>query len=149
MTCALGIIAKIKGALRTWYGRWATRFTISCLNKSVAPDEITLPFDAQSNKKNLSEGWSVAQGVVTSEGIVHCWEACCDGTLLSAWTVPVQKEAVSIRDILFPNLAAPLSLQLPQDQGVEEVFYGGPGVAEDLEGEDPDDFIQSILADFD
>jgi hypothetical protein len=119
------------------------------LNKGDSPDQIRLPFDAQSNKQNLSMAWSFAQGELTQEGVQHCWESCCDGTLLDAWSLPCQREAVSQQDILFPNLgSAPLSLHPPEYQGVLEVNVVGVGIADDTEGENPDDFIDSILVDF-
>jgi hypothetical protein len=93
--------------------------------------------------------WSFAQGKLTEDGVQHCWSTCCDGFLLSAWCSLFQKEAVLQKDILFPHLGMPLSLQPPEFQGILEVNVVGVGLADDWEGEDPADFVASILADFD
>ena len=65
-----GIIAMIKGQLRTAYGRWATELTLAQLAKHNDPARVTLPMGLQSVKQNMATWISVIS--LPAEKIVHC-----------------------------------------------------------------------------
>ena len=79
-----GIIAKIKGKLRKLYGSWVCTLVQEQLKNGRAPEDIKVPADVPSCKKNLLE-W-LLQVVDTlkddATGIIHCWEKT---ELLRAW----------------------------------------------------------------
>ena len=77
--------------------------------------------------------WSLATGALDQAGIIHCWESCCEGKLLTAWDADVQATAVSQKYFLFPKTAPALEAT-------------GAGLCEDYdeEGEEAA-FIDEIL----
>ena len=140
-----GIIAKHKGKGRKHYGKWATHYTVNALNNGVAPEDINLPFDAQSNKQNLTVCWSLAAGdIMAEEGSVsHCWESCCDGKLMTAWDPAVQAEAVQQKFFIFPKVAgAAAELEAAEPENT----CTGHGICEDYEDQqEQHDYIDSIV----
>lgn len=99
-----GIIAKLKGKLRKQYGAWAVKFTQDQLSAGIKPEEVKLPTDIPTCKKNLMEWLSstVDQLNADKSGVAYCWEQT---GLLKAWDRPVQAEASGKVKDLFPNLA--------------------------------------------
>ena len=73
-------------------------------------------------------------------GIIHCWESCCEGKLLTAWDVGVQATIVSQKYFLFPKTAPAL------EATESECTSTGAGSCEDYdeEGEEAA-FIDEIL----
>ena len=135
-----GIIAKTKGKGRRLHGRWATEYTLAQLNAGVIPEDIRLPFDAQSCKQNLTAMWSQATGELDKAGIEHCWESCCEKKLLTAWDADVQATAVSQKYFLFPKTAPALEATEP------ECTSTGAGLCEDYDEDgEEEDFIDEIL----
>jgi hypothetical protein len=133
-----GIIAKEKGGTRGEYGRWAMEYTLSELNRGVKPEDIKLPFDAQTNKKQVSMAMSNAWRRLTKEEIVHCWRKCCDGHLMDAFDSDTQRQACEQASRLFTGLnAQPIECEPDCD--------GGVGVADDLEGDDAEEFLSSLF----
>ena len=98
-----GIIAKIKGFLRKMYGSWVVVLVQEQIKKGVKSEEIKVPADVPTCKKNLFE-WlsqSVDQLNKDTSGVAHCWE---ETQLLRAWERSVQVEASGKVKELFPNL---------------------------------------------
>ena len=87
-----GIIAKIKGILRRLYGAWVVMITQEQIKAGVKPEEIKVPMDVPTCKKNLFKWLSESTNVLNNDktGIVHCWEST---KLLRAWEREVQVEA--------------------------------------------------------
>jgi hypothetical protein len=117
-----GIIAKIKGVMRKLYGTWAVFLTQEQIKKGVNPNEIKVPADVQTCKKNLFEWLSQSADKLNSDkaGIVHCW---AQTKLLQAWERTVQAEASMKVKELFPNLA-----EVP----AVDLTTGGDGGARDV-----------------
>ena len=72
-----GIIAKIKGILRRLYGAWVVMITQEQIKAGVKPEEIKVPMDVPTCKKNLFTWLSESTNVLNNDktGIVHCWES--------------------------------------------------------------------------
>ena len=98
-----GIIAKIKGKLRKYYGKWAMALTAAQLNAGKDPTEVRVPMDVPTCKRNLFSWISQAIDELNTDpaGIAHCWEST---ELLRAWDRSVQVEAMMKKEELFPNL---------------------------------------------
>jgi hypothetical protein len=121
-----GIIAKIKGLLRKLYGAWVVFLTQEQLNKGTKPEEIKVPADIPTCKKNLFRWLSQTVDTLNSDktGVAHCWEQT---ELLKAWERSVQVEASQKVKELFPNL---------KDVPAVDLTTGGDGGARDVGSED-------------
>ena len=97
-----GIIAKIKGFVRSCYGWWATRFVIMFLGRGGKPNDVKLPLDKQSVVVNITAWLCRARAhfnssTVQQQGIRDCWNKT---RLPQAMMASVQDEAVSrIREL--------------------------------------------------
>ena len=129
-----GIIAKIKGKLRKFYSSWVTGLTREQIGKRVKAEEIKIPADVPTCKKNLCIWLSEIVNLINQDksGIVHCWE---ETQLLRAWERKVQVDAASKAKELFPNLAdADMELtteiigRLLDEPGAEDPEAGYDGV---------------------
>ena len=99
-----GIIAKIKGVLRKYYGKWAVNLTVEQLNTGKDPSEIRVPSDVPTCKKNLFIWLSRSVTELNSlerSTMTHCWDST---DLSQAWNSDMQDEALSKYTEIFPNL---------------------------------------------
>lgn len=123
-----GIIAKLKGKLRTLYGSWVCNLTQQQLRGGTKPEDIKVPADVPTCKKNLFEWLSlgVAQLNEDKAGIVHCWEKT---DLLKAWDRATQVEASGKVKELFKNIdEVTINLANVHDTGTEDEEAGDLGV---------------------
>jgi hypothetical protein len=93
-----GIIAKIKGLLRRFYGRWACDQTVSQIKGGAEPKDVKIPADVKTCRKNLLIWLSQSVESLDKAGVIHCWKST---QLLRAWEREVQVEAGKRVDELF------------------------------------------------
>ena len=97
-----GIIATVKGILRTLYGRWACELTVAQLEGGSAPGHVKIPNNVKTCRLNLFTWLSEAAVRMRDEkgvrGIIHCWGST---QLLRAWENGVQQEAARVASELF------------------------------------------------
>jgi len=101
-----GIIAIMKGMLRTMYSKWAIHLVQSFMATGGDPAEFTLPLGKQSATANLLSWLCDVFKVMNTEKnemVVHCWEKT---GLLGAWLNSNQILAVMRAAELFPNMGA-------------------------------------------
>ena len=130
-----GIIAKIKGFLRRLYGRWACNCTIYQMNAGTVPEEVKIPADVKTCRKNLCIWLSQSVDESDKSGVVHCWEST---KLLRAWEREVQAEASKRVTELFgknpTNAGITIDVSGPPEEDPEAGYAGKAFV----EVEEPD-----------
>ena len=98
-----GIIAKAKGVLRRFYGAWVIKLVQGKLDGGAKPEEIRVPSDVPTCKKNLFHWISSTVDELNKDmaGVRQCWAST---GLLQAWERSVQVEAAGKLAQLFPNM---------------------------------------------
>ena len=144
-----GIIAKVKGILRTLYGRWACDLTVAQIEGGSKPEDVKIPSNVKTCRLNLftwlSEAASRMRDEEGAKGIVHCWGST---QLLRAWDHEVQQEAAKMASELFgrdalPVLTGVLVVEVDRS-GTEDREAAFPGLPFP-EAEQPDrDWVQWV-----
>ena len=121
-----GIIAKIKGKLRTLYGKWVVGLTQEQIKQGVSHEKINIPADVPTCKKNLFQWLSLTVSLLNNDknSVAHCW---AQTDLLCAWEREKQIEATRQVKDLFPNVAD-ITIDVTDEGGEEDVEAGALGV---------------------
>ena len=108
-----GIIAKIKGKLRTHYNKWVVHLTLTHLGNGGEPEGLKIPSDWPTLRYCLFTWLSHVVDELNADderaGVAHCWE---ETQLLRAWERTVQVEAAGKALQLFPKLAKTEAAQM-------------------------------------
>jgi len=108
-----GIIAKIKGKLRTHYNKWVVHLTLTHLGNGGEPEGLKIPSDWPTLRYCLFTWLSHVVDELNADderaGVAHCWE---ETQLLRAWERAVQVEAAGKALQLFPKLAKTEAAQM-------------------------------------
>jgi molybdopterin-guanine dinucleotide biosynthesis protein A len=89
--------------MRKLYGSWACQLTQDQIKAGTKPEDIKVPCDVPTCKKNLFVWLSQTVDEMNKDKarVVHCWEST---ELLRAWERAVQVEASTKVAALFPNI---------------------------------------------